>query len=239
MLEVIRRWGVEKKWMFAIVMGTVTVAFVGGMGMLGMSGPTGIYAAKVNGDEILVTEFERAYKNTYQRYQQMIGEEWNDEMAEQFGLKRQVLMQMVDQRLWIDRAEELGLAVSDAEVREALMEIGAFQINGRFNPAQYKQALKRIRTSAEAFEASVRTDLLASKARTFAVAAAGVSHADMTLFATPAEDDAKLSAEERAEQDRTRMQGLNNRKQNQVMSSVVAHLRQTADLELFPENVGI
>lgn len=239
MLESIRRWGVEKKWVFATVLGIVCIAFVGTMGWMGMSAPTGIYAAKVNGDEVLVSEFERAYQNAYRQYEKMVGDEWNEDMAKQFGLKRQVLMQLVDERLWVDRAHELGLKVSDNEVRDALMAIGAFQINGRFNPKQYRQVLKRIHLTAEAFEASVRTEMLADKARALTLAAAAVSSADLELLSNPAEADAELTPEEQAERDRTRRQGLSSRKQNQVMSAASAHLRQTARLELFPENIGL
>ncbi|MDH4229211.1 MAG: SurA N-terminal domain-containing protein [Nitrospirota bacterium] len=237
MLEMIRRFGVEKKWVFGLVLGIVTVTFVGTMGWMGMSAPSGVYAAKVNGDEILVTDLDRAYKNLYQRYADAYGKEWNDDLAKQIGLRRQALEQLVDSRLWRKRAQEMGLAASDAEVRDAVMREEAFQVNGRFNTNRYRDLLQRVRLTPEAFEASVRNSILEAKARQLSMSAADASAVDIQVFKLP--DDAKLGAEELAAQQAQRRQALQRRKGDQLQAAITEHLKQESDLKIYAEAAGL
>lgn len=234
MLEAIRRFGVEKRWVFGIVLGFVTVAFVGTMGWVGLSGPSGAYAAKVDGEVVLLSEWQEAYKRTYRQYQNQLGDQFTPELVEALNLKMQVLTGLIDRTLWREMARDVGLTVSDAEVRQALMDIPAFQANGRFNSRQYTEVLQRIRTTPEAFEAGVREDLLVAKAQALIGSAVRVTDADMASLAAEDED---LEPDEAARREAERRTGLLNRKRSQVLAAYGAQMRERARIHVYQENL--
>src|SRR5690606_37303725 len=84
------------------------------------------------------------------------------------GIDQQVLGQLIDQQATIAEAQRLGLRASDAEVRQRIMELPAFQENGVFIGEQrYRQLLRLQRpplTTAE-FEDEVRSSILLDKLR--------------------------------------------------------------------------
>ena len=234
MLEMIRKMGVEKRCVYGIVMGGVTLAFVLGMGMIGMSGPGGSYAARVDGEVILLTDFQRAYKNQYDSIRQRYGENWDDELAKTLGLRMRALRGMIDHELWTRVANDMGITVSDTELRDEVTSIGAFQVNNRFNSGQYRRVLQRARMTPETFESSLREDILVQKAQDVIRQAAVVTPTDLSVFAG---QDENPDAAEQAEQDRARKAGLLNMKQSQLVASYSDFLRQQADIEIFQEAI--
>ncbi len=121
-------------------------------------------AASVGDAEITFSDLERQYRNLEARYQEMFGEQWSSEMAEQLNIGRQALEQLVNREVLLLEAERLGLAVTDEEVRRAVLEIPAFQSEGRFiGGDRYRQVLRSNGYTAESFEEALRTDLLTQK----------------------------------------------------------------------------
>ena len=55
--------------------------------------------------------------------------------------KRKVLDTLVDQRVLKMTADRAGIAVGDAQVRETIQGIPAFQVDGKFDPQRYQLAL--------------------------------------------------------------------------------------------------
>jgi peptidyl-prolyl cis-trans isomerase D len=236
MLEAIRRLGVEKRWVFGLVLGIVTVTFIGTMGWMGMTGPTGAYAAKVNGEAVLLADFQQAYRNTYRDYERMLGDKFKPELIESLNLPIQVVMGLVDRKLWLSLGHDLGISATDDEVRKALMDIQAFQVNGRFNSRQYREVLSRIQSSAEVFEDSVRDDLVIEQARRIVGSAVRLTDADLKSLPPP---EAGLSKEEaeskRADQRRT----LLDRKRSQLLMAYTAQMRKEATIEIYRENMKV
>ena len=121
-------------------------------------------AASVGDADITYSDLERQYRNLEARYQQMFGEQWSSDMAEQLNIGAQALEQLVNREVLLLEAERLGLAVTDDEVRQAVLEIPAFQSEGRFIGAdRYRQVLRANGYSPESFEDALRTDLLTQK----------------------------------------------------------------------------
>jgi peptidyl-prolyl cis-trans isomerase D len=92
----------------------------------------------------------------------------NEALLKQLGIDRQILQQLVDERAAIEEAGRLGLRATDAEVRERIVKLPAFQENGHFiGEDRYRQVLRMQRpplTSAE-FESSVRRSIVLDKLR--------------------------------------------------------------------------
>lgn len=128
----------------------------------GAEGPSP-FAAKVNGDTIGWKEFEGAYNNTLRSYQQQMGERFDAKMAEQMGLRKNVLDQLVDRKLLLAQAKAQGIAVADSEVAAKVRELEFFQKDGQFDFGTYKDVLMNAGLTPDKYEADVRESLLVTK----------------------------------------------------------------------------
>jgi peptidyl-prolyl cis-trans isomerase D len=118
--------------------------------------------ARVGDEEITVGEFRNIYLQQLQNYQAQSGGEITSEILQSMGIDRQLLQQMVDEYAAYAEAERLGFDVTDAEVRERILSLPAFQQNGQFvGEAAYLQLLRAQQppTSPAQFQENVRRAL--------------------------------------------------------------------------------
>jgi len=122
-------------------------------------------AATVGHDSISREEFDRTYRALDKRYQQMYGEQFNQELAKQLQLPLQALNQVINRRILLTEAERLGISASDQEVRDRILKEPIFlDDKGRFiGESTYRQFLQEQHLSAEAFEEEMRQDLVLAK----------------------------------------------------------------------------
>ncbi len=147
-------------FLFAIII-VFVVSFGPGSFDKGCSGgQEGAWAARVDGQAIPVAEYERAYANLLRGFQQQAGQAFSRELAEQLGLSRIALDQVVDRTLVVAEARKHGLAISDQELARAILEIPGFQADGRFDREGYQRAVASAYGSESRFEAVMREDLL-------------------------------------------------------------------------------
>lgn len=114
-------------------------------------------------DEVEVTpeEFRQRLEEERQAQRREQGEQFDPRAFDAADNKRRILERLIDQRVQQLWASERGLAVGDAMVREAIVGIPAFQVNGRFDLQRYRLALSTMqppRTERE-FEQLIRDDL--------------------------------------------------------------------------------
>jgi len=115
---------------------------------------------EVNGREIPVTEVQGDYQNELSRMQAMMGDAGvPDELRK--TIQQRVLDQAVRTELLRQRTEELGFQATDTEVLQAIQQVPAFQVEGRFSPDAYHAALRSIGLSPDRFEAEQRQFVLA------------------------------------------------------------------------------
>ncbi|MFT5730659.1 MAG: peptidyl-prolyl cis-trans isomerase D [Desulforhopalus sp.] len=115
----------------------------------------------VNGEEVSFQDFQQAYDRAYQRFSDQFGGNVPKDLAESFGIKQQVINQLIQTSLLRQGAEKMGIYVSAEEVRKVIEDMVQFQENGVFNMDRYKAVLTNIRTAPTKFEKSMRTDRLA------------------------------------------------------------------------------
>ncbi len=159
MLESIRNnaqsWGV--KLLFAII---VLVFVFWGVGSFRDSGRRVV--AKVDGQEIGMQEFVQKYQQQVEALRRQQGE-ISSEQLKDMDLKRQVLEEMINQRLIQAKAEELGLVVGSGQVRSRIRGMRVFQgDNATFDPTRYQGVLRMNNLSPAQFEADIRMDLVNS-----------------------------------------------------------------------------
>src|SRR5712691_9314877 len=122
--------------------------------------------ATVNGESIPTERYQRRYQAYLDAYSQVYRDRFTPELAERMGLPQQVVNDLVQETLVVQRARADGLEVTDAELNAQIQAIPAFQENGRFAIKRYQEFLKRRGLGATAFEADVRRELTRMKAET-------------------------------------------------------------------------
>ncbi|MDP9195135.1 MAG: peptidyl-prolyl cis-trans isomerase [Acidobacteriota bacterium] len=126
------------KWVLIAVVAAFIFGFVfidmglSGGNLSGNETDNSAFAARVNGETITFTDYQRALQNLEQMYAQMYGQQFTPEMAQQMGLPKQVLDSLVDQRLLGQEARRLNLEASPEEVRKKLLSIPTFSPDGKF-----------------------------------------------------------------------------------------------------------
>ena len=98
-------------------------------------------AARVNGTEISLTEFRRAYSQRLEALR-MRGGDIPEALARQFGIPGRVLDELITTELLEQAAEAHGITVSDTDLLEAIRKDPSFQKDGQFDPETYTQVLQ-------------------------------------------------------------------------------------------------
>ncbi|QQX78852.1 SurA N-terminal domain-containing protein [Shewanella sp. KX20019] len=160
MLEKIREGsqGVIAKSILVLVI--LSFAFTGVSSYLGSS--TEVAAATVNGEEIGSSALEQAYENERGRLEQQLGDMFSTLSADENymqSVKQSVLERLVAEKLLDQNAAELGLRVSDEQIRAAIMTEPAFQTDGIFDNDRYQSILRQLGYQANSFRDMMRTDM--------------------------------------------------------------------------------
>jgi peptidyl-prolyl cis-trans isomerase D len=163
MLDRMRRHMSWLKWSLGLVCLAFIIFYIPDfLRTNGADAASGETIAKVEGQDITANEFRRTYQAQLQAYRSAYGGQMNEQLLKQLGVEQQILQQMVDERASLAEARRLGISVSDAEVRQRILSIPAFQENGAFIGEQRYQQLLRMQRppmTAADFEENVRRQL--------------------------------------------------------------------------------
>ena len=146
-----------------VILGLIILSFaLAGVGSY-LNGPARTAPATVNGTEISAAALENAYRNERARMESQMGEAFsqlaaNPDYMKQF--RRGVLDRLIDQALLDSKARELGLRISDEQIKQAIVEMPEFAENGKFNNDRYLQLIRRAGMTPEMFRDSLRQDMV-------------------------------------------------------------------------------
>jgi peptidyl-prolyl cis-trans isomerase D len=124
--------------------------------------PTSVLA-QVGNHEITVAEFRRIYQRQIQEYRLQAGGELSDELLRSLGVDRQLLQQMIDEYTALSEAERLGIVATDAEVRQRIVSLPAFQESGQFIGEQRYRRVLQVQNpplSTTEFEEDIRRGII-------------------------------------------------------------------------------
>ena len=143
-----------------VVLGIIGVVFGGFFGIQQYFNPRSeTYVAKVNGHEISQDEFRDRYNNYRAQMQRMMGAQFDAQAFDTPERKRELLDQLINEQLLLQANEQLGAVVPVSAVREEIMGIPAFQVDGKFSAEQYRMLLAAQHKSAGEFQQSVSQDI--------------------------------------------------------------------------------
>ncbi|POP46781.1 peptidylprolyl isomerase [Superficieibacter electus] len=121
------------------------------------------YAAKVNGQEIGRQQFENAVASERNQRQQQMGDQFSELASNENyirDMRQQVLSRLVDEALLDQYARELGLGISDDQVKKAIFSTQAFQSNGQFDNTRYNELVNRMGMTADQYAQALRNQLV-------------------------------------------------------------------------------
>ena len=183
MLDRMRRHKGWLKWSLALVVLTFVLLYIpsfirDGSGAAGNND----VVADVDGREITAQEFRRVYEQQMQAYRQQYGGNVDEKLLKQLGIDQRIVQQMIQEQASLAEADRLGISASDAEVRERILSLPAFQENGQFiGDTRYRQllAMQNPPMRPSDFEDQVRRGIVAEKLQAAVTGWITVSDADV------------------------------------------------------------
>ncbi len=115
--------------------------------------------ANVDGTDISQDQFRQRFDENRQRMMQMMNGQVDASFFERPEMKRQVLDQLINERVLLGANRDLGVSVTDDRIKREILAIPAFQKDGKFDPDTYKMLLQAQNMSPRAFEERMREDL--------------------------------------------------------------------------------
>jgi len=167
-----------------IIVGLIVISFaLFGLGSY-LSGASKVFAASVNGVEIISTDLTRAYQNYQERLRSMFGEQYNPEMFATTRVKQEVLQGLITEEVMNQLLHEEGYQASSDQIFEKIKQYEAFHEDGTFSPKRYKQVLSQQGMNGEAFENDLSRDIATQQIRSAIGSSAFLTEKEKTLLAT-------------------------------------------------------
>jgi len=163
MLRGIRK--ASENWLGRTVMGVVMTLLAGSFAVWGINdifngfGQSSL--AKIGSTEISTAQFRQTYQDRMQQIETQIGHPLPPGQAQALGLDRQVLGEMIAQAGLDQRAKQMGLGISDAEIaRHITTDPNLQTINGQFDRDRFKSLLSNMGYTEQRFIATQRQTAL-------------------------------------------------------------------------------
>jgi peptidyl-prolyl cis-trans isomerase D len=167
MLDRMRRHKYWLKWsLFIVVIAFILLYIPSFMQTPGMPLGTQDVVASVEGRDITVGRFRRAYQQQIQQYRNQFGGNMDERLLRQLGFDQRIVQQMIEEEAALVEAQKLGIRATNEEVRERIQSLPYFQENGQFiGETRYRQMLQAanppLRT--DEFEDQVRRSVVVEK----------------------------------------------------------------------------
>ena len=158
MLETIRN--ATKTWVAKVILALITIPFA----MWGVEsyiqpqvGQDTV--ATVGGEKINAAELNEAVRVQLEQFKRQFGPSIDASIMDNPQMRQSILDQLIDQRLFAKASKVTGVKVSDAALRDRILNETSFQEEGKFVAARYETFLKSSSQTAPMFEAQLRKEL--------------------------------------------------------------------------------
>jgi len=177
---------------FVVAAFIVSIFFIwGASGELG-GGDGGNTLAVVGKEKISGDDYFQALRNRLETIKSQY-KEIDRTFIEQLNVPQQVLEQLVEQALLLDKAGELRLRTTDAELRDRITSLPGLQQNGKFVGFEaYKRALQYNHIKLGDFENSLRQDIILTKIIQLLTAGLAVTPEEVWANYQKTNDSAKI-----------------------------------------------
>ena len=176
MLDFLRKR--KRNWVIVFFMGVIIVTFTLFYGGGNLGEQRAAEVAEVNGELIGQREFALHYEREIQRYRDLLKGSLTPEMVKALNIKGNLIETLIQKKLVLQEARNLGLTVSDGDLAHHLAQIPEFQIGERFSKDRYFQVLQANRLMAAQFEEEQRDQLTIQRLYTVILDAVHVTDAE-------------------------------------------------------------
>ncbi len=184
MLDRMRRHKGWLKWSLALVVVCFVLLYIPSfLSDRAQGASNSAVVASVDGNEITVAEFRRIYNQQMRAYRQSYGANVDERLLKQLGIDQRIVQQMVEDEAALIEAKRVGIQASDAEVRERILALPAFQENGQFIGDERYRQLLRMQTPPmrpDEFEDEIRRGIIVEKLQAALTGWMTVSDAEVT-----------------------------------------------------------
>lgn len=143
------------RWVAILLMALIGFGFI--FFGIDFTTTTATVAARVNGDQIAMLEFERVLQRQLTEYQQLYRIELNDDLRRE--IRANVLENMVREQVLMQHVDAAGYRASDARVAQAILSDQNFQVGDEFDDGIYRSALANVGLLPEQYEEQQRAQL--------------------------------------------------------------------------------
>lgn len=154
----------SQSWLMKLILGAVVLVFVF-FGVGSYNSQTLNVLAEINGEMVLLSEYQQVFENALERARQQYKGNLTDEVTN--NLRKQSLNNLLGQKLIIQNSQANGFEVTDLELASWIYNNPAFQTDGRFDRRKYTRMLKNQRITENEFERNTREQILLDKFVTF------------------------------------------------------------------------
>ncbi|MFV2060995.1 MAG: SurA N-terminal domain-containing protein [Gammaproteobacteria bacterium] len=126
-----------------------------------LSGSANVSVAVVNGQEILATEYDRAYQNFQQRLQQQQGANYRPDMFPESFVRQQVIDSLVTDLIFEQYLQDQDYSASATQVQSQLIKQSVFNgDNKKFSKARYREVLDQQSINVVSYENSIKKQII-------------------------------------------------------------------------------
>ncbi|HMK43642.1 MAG TPA: SurA N-terminal domain-containing protein [Dissulfurispiraceae bacterium] len=220
MLEGMRK---HAKYFYILFFIVILTFIFWGVGPLDKS--TSVVVAEIGKEKISIEEYWRAYDNARNTYRQIFKDQFTEELEKQLNLKETVLDMLIEERVLLAAADQMGLSVSDGEVQDAIVNDPRFKRDGGFKKDVYFRTLELNRLTPDQFERMLRQQMVSEKVKRLVWASVDL---------TPLDKEAK-GDDEKALQARQAALAV---KRNAALKSFVDAARASMQVKVFREKIS-
>ncbi|PLW68902.1 SurA N-terminal domain-containing protein [Pseudohalioglobus lutimaris] len=173
-----------------VIVGLIVIAFsLFGIESILLGGSTNA-VAEVNGEEIGPQELQQAVNTQKRQLLAMMGDDIRPELLDDELLSQQAMQSLIQRKLLVQSAQNMGLTISDAQVGAIVGGMEEFQLDGQFSAEMYRARLADAGFTPTSFKQAMSDDLIMGQVRS------GLAASE---FATPAEMElnARVAGEQR------------------------------------------
>ncbi|MFE8071572.1 SurA N-terminal domain-containing protein [Marinobacteraceae bacterium S3BR75-40.1] len=142
----------------------IVVLLVLGLSAFGMKAIIGSFGgepsvATVNGSEITERDYEQKVQMARQQQLQQM-EQPDPSLIDDGALRKQVLQEMIEDKLLYQDATARGLMISDAAIDQIIRQIPQFQVDGQFDQDRFMALVRNRGFTIQGFREQLRRDYL-------------------------------------------------------------------------------
>ena len=149
----------SRSWFIKLIFGAIIITFVawGGSSYLAKEQSK---VAKIDKHIITIQQYNKAYSDTINAYEQQYGDMFTAETIKMLKLKEKVLDQLINAYIMEQEAKRIGLTITDEELQDAIQSVPAFLSGGAFDMERYRAVLDRFQINPQQFEDQQRQQMI-------------------------------------------------------------------------------